>query len=1045
MSRPDTAAAAVLHKAVAAIVARDDIVSATKHLSPSAREWVALVVKRLKDESSATVHGVPPAKKTKASAHAKAKAKPKVAALRPQQDARPTVDAEIAHTQTSSAPGGSPGESTAEVGTEENDTNAADIDDDDEEDEHFDAMVKFVFDQAASTPWDERLFKWVMASFDGHASFLDAPLDPSIPPPPLPLDLLVAGKPLKKTESIAPSISDTEYIRSLVFDADGWDDVASFLKALVVEPGGKVAFPLEQTTLFDNALRIVSSKTATYPQPKQSIAAIGLEINSIDSLIAKEKDKLEAKMKKLCDPYLCLHVKTMNILFIFDDEVSDGFLKTEEFTKMKNALSKLPLNSFQAFWASNFPDYPIAGLSQSASVDKKSGLSSAKGKKNNSKSTPNIHDLAVVDACWEDFLQRFTKMSANLTQLPTLSLTTVSNLVSIAKQYQSALLAALEEMVLLCKERKEDSADLVEGTKQNLVQFGEFLNTEFELYRDSCEQSQALLESFKEDVCKEYYADQATSGLGRVERMKTREFQRKLKAFEAEHRKFRMNRISSFQEFVENIQWDGLVLGVEVVGAILDICDADMAKLYEPLHAEWIVATRHGDLFKRRTQAIAQYRDGIRFGVSEYVRAIGRPLSEAIARIAAKEKLSHLQGKKKGKVETSITNSETESAPASQEVSQATSSKKKNKKKKKKASASNAPAGSANDLESEDRDDDDLPSVAKPTESNSAPEDIPIPETVPLSDKAASPECISFQEDKSLVEPSVTEVTSGMSSQLDQPVTNLLPTINSAVAETDAVSFVPPPADPTLNTLAAITGEVQALQLAHSVALQEIHRLKSERNLFVEEINRLNASVVHWKLLAESLSSQIKSNEDIQARNTFEPLSSPPQQNNLYNNLDQMFSSPHMISREQSIVSNFAPPPGLVSVSGSLSNLFNGEGSRLTELLSASSFEMNESHDRLLQERHGGNNSGRKSPLTWRKTLDMSPIGEGDDAGSTILRGLRVGQVQLGRISGARFFVGRGIYVAATVERLATSPTVVQRHAGIAIKWGTWLHSAHSE
>ncbi|KAJ3132540.1 hypothetical protein HK100_005236 [Physocladia obscura] len=613
-----------------ATVLRDDIAAAIKSLAPSAKEWLTIVSKTAKTNADLKVakKEKPPKKQNLINAKRKVSEESERAKKNSTATKFDPID------DQSPAPIDS---------TEDNDADYVDVDaeDEDEVEEHFDQLVKFVFEQNADNPWDERLFKWVMANFDNYSQFLNAPLDPSELIPPSPLASLITNAKSKIASSaddfriLKPNVNDPLYVSNFLESYED-RDILVFLKSINIESGGRVTLSVEHREKLKEALRAIS---ATYPQPtqpKQTISTILLNIASIDSAIEKERENFHSRIKNACDTYLCLAVKTMNALFDFDDEMNDKFLKEDGFKKLRAMIERMPVDAFGHHWNEIFPDHPLAiGNANSASKNDKKD-SNSKGKRTGAAKSIDINSLSSVDSAWELYLKRTAELTLELTNSSQISVTSVSNIVSVAQKLQGSLLVSLNEMATICKSILPETNELLEGTRQNLFHFRDFLNTESQLFKDEREKGLKVLDDLKEDLRKEYYTDKNNAtGRGRVERVKNREFIKKLKYFDAEHRKFRLGCISSFEGFAENVQWDGLVLGVEVVGACLDIADEDLGTLHEPIQSDWEELTATGDLFKRRHDAIQQYNFGIKFGLFEYVKAIGKPLMESMNKLPA--------------------------------------------------------------------------------------------------------------------------------------------------------------------------------------------------------------------------------------------------------------------------------------------------------------------------------------------------------------------------------------------------------------------------
>ncbi|KAI9332237.1 hypothetical protein BDR26DRAFT_995585 [Obelidium mucronatum] len=564
------------------IASREDIAAQLKHLSPSAKDWVSLVTRQALKNKDATAAAAAPS----VSGRDKDKEKDKDKGKDRAKDKARAADAD--------ADAGRPKPPNTDADTDAD----ADADADSQLDD-FDDLVKFVFDSNAQNPWDERLYKWVMQSFDRNSAFLTdddaAPL----------------------TEAAVKSIVGAEAA------------VAPLVANLAFESGGRVSLPVSCKDALKKATKIASS--AAMPPPKMTTQQLQLELASISAAIDKERERYSLKVKDICDPYLNKSIKSMNALYDFDDAITDNYLNDHIRKMLKKKLEQSnTISSFDNYWTEVTKPFI-------APVKPQKG-----GKKPALPATSNAidqNDVSQIDKLWENYLENMTA-AADLT-VEFISNETVSQIVLAAELLQENLLLSLDEMVQQTQKTTitSDTQEIIDGTKMNLNHFKEFLQTESALHRAAHLESRAALNTIIQELQALYTSMPASATVnpptvrGRLERTRSKEFVKKIKQLDQEMSQFRSSLLSNLQEFAENIQWDGLVLGVEVVGACLDICEDDLAAAHAPIQKMWMENVASGLLYDKLELMNSLYRDGIRFGVFEYVKAVGKPLLEALNRL----------------------------------------------------------------------------------------------------------------------------------------------------------------------------------------------------------------------------------------------------------------------------------------------------------------------------------------------------------------------------------------------------------------------------
>ncbi|KAJ3063882.1 hypothetical protein HDU98_000355 [Podochytrium sp. JEL0797] len=805
------------------IASREDIAHGLKHLAPSGKDWVGLVTRAVLKQKD---------KDTKA-----AQKEPVVAGSSDHEDKGDSEDAN------------------------------------DEEMDDFDDVVKFVFEQGAANPWDERLYKWVMGAFDGHSAFL--------------------------TDDSSTPIGEAS-IRPLIMQTPDWKDPAALLAAITLESGGRVAIvdSVDHRDSLKKAVRSVSA-TPVHP-PKMNNAQLTLELSSISSAIDKERERFSLRVKDICDPYLNLSVKCMNALYDFDDAITDRFLNEEigKLVKKKVEQSKM-ITSFDAYWTE-------ATKSFAAPVKQVKGK---KGGEPASASTVNANDVHLVDSLWEAYLDNM--QSAFNLCIDTISSETISQIVVSAQQLQQMLVQSLDEMIQQSNKTPitTDIQELIDGTKENLFHFKTFLTTESNLHRTA---NQASLDSLHATLTELRALYNTTSAnvtptiRGRLERTRSKEFVKKMKQFETEQSQFRHKLIANLEEFAENIQWDGLVLGVEVVGACLEICNDDLEEAHVAVQQDWDMQVRDGVLFDKLELMTELYQEGIRFGMFEYVKAVGKPLVEAMEKRGDVAPAS--VGKKAAGVSAIIT-----------QGTEVPSKKKKSKKGKKKGVktlaeeeadvaeesedaavvvegvAAEPPTVAVPEaetemelVESDDGDEDYLDSAIPPqyhTPTITTPnESLPIPTGSPVvSNHSVSPKPAASTTTKPTTWPSVPEwpKKAPTSTPPAANATTAAAAVTAAAAPPGLASnsvtppqlaMIPPNLPAPLPVHQPTMEEFQLLRASYARALHDMHQLRNDAGMFLQEIHRLNGEVVHWKGVAEKLQHQAQAGPQQQQQQQQSPF-----------------------------------------------------------------------------------------------------------------------------------------------------------------------------
>ncbi|KAJ3030015.1 UNVERIFIED_CONTAM: hypothetical protein HDU68_010364 [Siphonaria sp. JEL0065] len=558
------------------VASREDIATQLKHLSPSAKEWVSLVTRQA----------------------VKNKETPGSAKQQQHQHQQKNAKSSKAGTGVTTTP--TPKEDLEDSDNGDND-NDSQLDD-------FDDLVKFVFDSSATNPWDERLYKWVMQAFDRNSAFLTD--DDAVPLGEAAVKSLVAADP-----TMAPLIT-----------------------TLSLESGGRIALPLPNKDALKKAAKTAAA--ASLLPPKITEKQLQLELASICAAIEKEKERISLKIKDLCDPYLNKAIKSMNALYDFDDAISDNFLNghVRKMLKKKLDLSRNPPVSFDDYWSDATRPFSGGSTAKSSSNSKDSKKKSGTVSSSSTIVAVDQNDVRQIDVLWEKYLENVTA-AADLC-IDFISNETIAQIVLAAEQLQSNLVLSLNEMVQQSSSTPitPDTQEIIDGTKMNLVHFKEFLQSESSLHKQTHVESRTALNDIIQELDTLYKTTPATvtpTIRGRLERTRSKDFVKKIKQLDQEFSQFRTSLLTNLEEFAENIQWDGLVLGVEVVGACLDICDGDLEAAHEPIRKEWEANVSSGLLYDKLELMNSLYREGVRFGLYEYVKAVGKPLLEALNRVPA--------------------------------------------------------------------------------------------------------------------------------------------------------------------------------------------------------------------------------------------------------------------------------------------------------------------------------------------------------------------------------------------------------------------------
>ncbi|KAI8613230.1 hypothetical protein BC830DRAFT_1170423 [Chytriomyces sp. MP71] len=851
------------------IATREEIASSLKHLSPSAKEWVSLVTRQTVREKDREHRDRDREGKGRARGSAQATSAATTAATgkgswsgewtekenssrkgRADSGASPGPDAAAAVVVSTSEPSkaSKPGERRTEDETDEceEDFEEAFEDGDDDSEHEVNDLVRFVFEQDATNPWDERLFKWVMGSFDKYGAFIESE---------------AAGLPAPADDPVATAAALEASVKAIILSNPDWPDVAAVVSAFSLESGGRIALSPAFKDTLTSALRVVSAPGAAM-QPKITNAAICLEIQSLDAAVKQEQDRFSARIKAICEPYLCLTVKSMNALFDFDDIISERYLNLSIGKLLKKKLDKFgAIYSFEDYWTD--------------ATSKLSVPSKFKGKKSSL-----LVDAKAVDGLWDHYLNTVSGAAGVCHDL--IANDSVNEIIAAAEQLRTVLVASLDEMVSQCKTVTEPANEVVWGTKENLTEFKEFLRTESALFKETSTAARESLGALIADLNNLYHLNSSSSQptmRGRLERTRNRDFTKRVKAFEAEQANYRAKLISDLEEFAGSIQWDCLVLGVEVIGACLDICDDDLEIEHSLVRDDWLNQISGSSIFEKRERTLAMYKEGVKFGLFEYVKAVGSLL------------LNVAGGDSSFSVPPVLQNPSTASNPSATTANSSSMKKKKNKKKKKKASrmvkdlsvvAENVEK--MNESDAEESEEEDVDAAIPPQYVQKRASDIPTAEDVP---------------------PMTPPGSTALETHIADPFANI--TTNSVVANTDAASseigacesssagpgpsaraILPPMEEAPIPLYHKTAGNDQGLVLTSPSSMQDngyeisssappstqdsaevnkfkvlytnathdIAKLQSDCRMFLHEIHRLNAEVAHWKSLAEHLHLQ---------------------------------------------------------------------------------------------------------------------------------------------------------------------------------------------
>ncbi|KAJ3405579.1 hypothetical protein HDU80_001126 [Chytriomyces hyalinus] len=1004
------------------VASREDTSSSLKHLSPSAREWVSLVVRQTlttkdKDKDS---------KKSRTGSAAPSTSQPQSSNTR-------THPQPLKQSATASHPTQSSSDGNANSTPNQMDDEMENDDDDDEVND----LVRFVFEQNAQNPWDERLFKWVMSNFDKYASFLRdsfvLPQDPRKSSIPM-LAIAYAALMMQSSDAEGEKDKDRDLrmeldagVRSLVLQTPDWQPIGALMAVVQIESGGRVSIADEHADILKRALAAVNAMPA--PQPKLTNAAIGLELVGLMAAIKKDQDRFHTRIKNICDPYLCLTVKSMNSLFDFDDFITERFLNLSIGKLLKNRLDKSDtIYSFEDYWSQS-----TSSMATPAKAKGKKGSASAPA---NSTATSANLDVKTLDGLWDAYLQQASSAANICHEL--IAEESINEIIHAAEQLRSVLVVSLDDMVAQCKTVTDASMEVVVGTKENLAEFKTFLKTESELFKKTSADARASLQTLIRDLNKLYHVDSASTTptvRGRLERTRNREFIKRMKAFETEQANYRGKLISDLEEFAESIQWDCLVLGVEVVGACLDVCDEDLEIEHDPVREDWLAQISNSPTVKKRDKMLLAYVDGVKFGLFEYVKAVGKLLLEALGRAGGDTSLNLKSLASPSKTPGAL------SAASSDGAAAAAAKKKKNKKKKKKSGASKDAAALAEsevaagaepsetdvkesskgdkelggESEADDSDEDEMDAAIPPQYVQKRQSDTLVPEgsaatasgsvspekplVVPVwpkpsllsnPQKSADAEWPVRSPGTSTSAESAAGESQSAPSTLPGPTAsaeslllgplptmqllhppNLFPSLQSPIdGKSPSHSLQQQQQQPPQSIFQLQSGqmqppdfnEVQHLRMACARATHDIAKLQNDCGMFLREIHRLNAEVVHWKTMAEGLQQQQQLRSPLESKAQTESVLFTP-----FSNLPQSQSQPQQQqSQKQNSLSN-----------NQFQTLFMGNYTNGGANTSGGGVTSALNGESAVPKVRG------KSPISWRKpVVDLTPGGNSSSGGT---------------------------------------------------------------